>query len=114
MVSCASEHNGVDASPDYATVIRPDTGTAGKRGRHPARARTAARKKVADAQDEPATAERALPQLLNNQGTLKQKNAALPGVHRRIDTAIAAADDAKTALRPIRAKVLATDLDRSE
>ena len=36
---------------------------------------------------------------------------ALPGVHARIDTAIAAAEGAKTALRPIRAKVLATDLD---
>ena len=36
---------------------------------------------------------------------------ALPGVHRRIDNAIAAAEGAKTALRPIRAKVLATDLD---
>ena len=41
----------------------------------------------------------------------KQKNAALPGVHRRIDSAIAAAEGAKTALRPIPAKVLATDLD---
>ncbi|HEY5181148.1 MAG TPA: hypothetical protein VIJ07_15465, partial [Dermatophilaceae bacterium] len=74
-------------------------------------ARTAARKTLATAQDELATAERALPQLLNNPGTPKQKNAALPGAHTRIDTAIAAADDAKTALRPIRAKVLATDLD---
>ena len=58
-----------------------------------------------------ATAERALPQPLNSQGSPKQKNAALPGVHARIEVAIAAASDAKTALRPIRAKVLATDLD---
>src|ERR1019366_2875704 len=50
-------------------------------------------------------------QLLNGEGSPKQKNAALPGVHRRIDTAIAATDDAKTALRPIPAKVLATDRD---
>src|SRR5664279_4890456 len=58
-----------------------------------------------------ATAERALPQLLNGPGTPKQKNAALPGTHARIDTAIAAAETAKTALRPIPAKILATDLD---
>jgi len=87
----------MDIGPDTRRVTNP--------------ARTAARKKVADAQEELATAERALPQLLNGQGTPKQKNAALPGVHARIDTAIAAADDAKTALRPIRAKVQATDLD---
>src|ERR1035437_7083155 len=74
------------------------------------RARTAARKKVATAQDELATAERALPQLLNGQGTPAQKNAALPGAHARIDAAIVAAEVAKTALRPIPAKVLVTDL----
>jgi len=38
-------------------------------------------------------------------------NAALPGVHRRIEVAAAAVEQAKTALRPIPAKVLATDLD---
>jgi hypothetical protein len=32
-------------------------------------------------------------------------------VHRRIDSAITAAEGAKTALRPIPAKILATDLD---
>jgi len=87
----------MDIGPDTRKVTNP--------------ARTAARKKVADAQEELATAERAPPQLLNGQGTPKQKNAALPGVHRRIDTALAAAEGAKTALQPIRAKVLATDLD---
>jgi hypothetical protein len=105
MFSCAAARGGIDALADYGMDIGPDT----RKVTNPTR--TAARKKVADAQDELATAERALPQLLNGQGTPKQKNAALPGVHRRIDTAIAAADDAKTALRPIRAKVLATDLD---
>ena len=81
----------MDIGPDTRKVTNP--------------ARTAARKRVADAQEELATAERALPQLLNGQGSPKQKNAALPGVHRRIDTAIAATDDAKTVLRPIPAKL---------
>lgn len=101
----AAEHNGIDALAGYGMDIGPDT----RRVTNPAR--TAARKKVTDAQEELATAERALPQLLNGPGTPKQKNAALPGVHARIDTAIAAAGDAKTALRPIPAKVAATDLD---
>jgi transposase len=105
MFKYAAGHNGIDALADYGMNIGPDT----RKVTNPAR--TAARKTLAAAQDELATAERALPQLLNGQGTPKQKNAALPGVHRRIDTAIAAADDAKTALRPIRAKILATDLD---
>jgi transposase len=105
MFKYAAAHNGIDALAGYGMDIGPDT----RKVTNPAR--TAARKKVAAAQDELATAERALPQLLNGQGTPKQKNAALPGAHARIDTAIAAADDAKTALRPIRAKVQATDLD---
>src|SRR5664280_2546008 len=105
MFSCAAARGGIDALADYGMDIGPDT----RKVTNPTR--TAARKKVADAQEELVTAERALPQLLNGQGTPKQKNAALPGVHKRIDTAIAAAEGAKTALRPIRAKVLATDLD---
>jgi len=87
----------MDIGPDTRKVTNP--------------ARTAARKRVAAAQDELATAERALPQLLNGDGSPAQKNAALPGVHARIETAIAATGAAKTALRPIPAKVLATDLD---
>ena len=105
MFSCAPERGGIDALADYGMDIGPDT----RKVTNPAR--TAARKRVADAQEELATAERAPPQLLNGQGTPKQKNAALPGVHKRTDTAIAAAEGAKTALRPIRAKVQATDLD---
>src|SRR5450756_498842 len=105
MFKYAAAHNGIDALADYGMDIGPDT----RKVTNPDR--VAARKTLAAAQDELATAERALPQLLNGQGTPKQKNAALPGVHRRIDTAIAAADDAKTSLRPIRAKILATDLD---
>src|ERR1035437_211151 len=105
MFKYASARGGIDALADYGMDVGPDT----RKVTNPDR--TAARKRVADAQEELATAERALPQLLNGQGTPKQKNAALPGVHRRIDAAIAAADDAKTALRPIPAKALATDLD---
>ena len=105
MFKYAAAHHGIDALAGYGMDIGPDT----RNVTNPAR--TAARKTLVAAHDELATAERALPQLLNGQGTPKQKNAALPGVHRRIDTAIAAAEDAKTALRPIRAKVLATDLD---
>ena len=105
MFKYAAAHNGIDALADYGMNIGPDTRTV----TNPAR--TAARKTLTAAQDELATAERALPQLLNGPGTPKQKNAALPAVHARIDTAIAAAETAKTALRPIRAKVAATDLD---
>jgi transposase len=101
----AAAHNGIDALAGYGMDIGPDT----RRVTNPAR--TAARKTLAAAQDELAAAERALPQLLNSEGTPKQKNAALPGVHARIDTALAAAGAAKTALRPIPAKVAATDLD---
>jgi len=105
MFKYASEHNGIDSLADYGMDISPDT----RKVTNPAR--TAARKVVAAAQTELATAERALPQLLNGPGTPKEKNAALPAVHQRIHTAITAADDAKTALKPVPAKILATDLD---
>jgi hypothetical protein len=105
MFKYAAAHNGIDALAHYGMDIGPDT----RKATNPAR--TAARKTLTAAQDELATAERALPQLLNGPGTPKQKNAALPGVHARIDTALAAAETAKTALRPIPAKVAATDLD---
>jgi len=105
MFTYASAHNGIDALAGYGMDIGPDT----RKVTNPAR--TAARKTLTAAQEELATAERALPQPLNSQGSPKQKNAALPGVHARIEVAIAAASDAKTALRPIRAKVQATDLD---
>lgn len=105
MFTCAAEHNGIDTLADYAMDTGPDTAKV----KNPAR--LAARKNVAAAEAELATAERALPQLLGGEGTPKQKNAALPGVHRRIGAAIAALEGAKTALRPVPAKVLATELD---
>lgn len=49
--------------------------------------------------------------MLAGPSTPKQKNAALPGVHRRIEAATTAVAAAKTMLRPIPAKVLATELD---
>jgi len=103
MFTYAAEHNGIDALA--AMDIGPDT----RKVTNPAR--TAARKTLAAAQAELATAERALPQLLNGEGTPKQKNAALPAAHRRIEAATAAVEDARTALKPIPAKALATDLD---
>src|ERR1035437_6117681 len=53
----------------------------------------------------------ALPQLLAGPGTPKQMNAKLPGVHRRIEAATRAVEATKTALRPVPAKILATELD---
>jgi hypothetical protein len=105
MFKYAAARGGIDALADYGMDIGPDT----RKVTNPAR--TASRKTLTAAHDELATAERALPQLLHGQGSPKEKNAALPGVHARIDAAITATSDAKTALRPIPAKVMATDLD---
>jgi len=105
MFKYASEHHGIDALACYDMDIGPDT----RKVPNPARA--AARKQVTQAQAELVAAERALPQLLNGEGTPKQKNAALPGAHQRIWHAQTALAEAKTALRPIPAKVAATDLN---
>ena len=105
MFKYASEHNGIDALADYGMDISPDT----RMVTNPAR--LAARTVVAAAQTELATAERAHSQLLNGAGTPQYKNAALPGAHHQIQAATVAVQDAKTALKPIPAKVLATDLD---
>jgi len=105
MFKYAAAHNGIDTLADYAMDIGPDT----RKVKNPVR--VAARKTVAAADAELATAQRALPQLLAGPGTPKQKNAALPAARRRIEAATAALGDAKTALRPIPAKVLATTLD---
>ena len=106
MFKYAAEHNGINTLADYAMDIGPDTRTV----TNPAR--VAARKTLAAADAELATSERALPQLLAGTGTPKQKNAALPAVHARIEVATAALEAAKTALRPVPAKVLATALDQ--
>ncbi len=71
----------------------------------------AARKAVADTEAALACAERALPQLLAGPSTPKQKNAELPDAHRRIETAKTDLAEAKVALRPIPAKIPATNID---
>ena len=105
MFKYAVAHNGIDTLADYAMDIGPDT----RKVTNPAR--TAARKKVNQAEADLVAAERALPQMLAGPATPKQMNAALPGLHKQIADAKTALADAKTALRPIPAKVLATDLD---
>src|SRR5450759_44948 len=104
MFKYAAAHNGIDTLADYAMDIGPDT----RKVKNPVRV---AARKTAAAAAELATGQRALPQLLAGPGTPKQKNAALPAARRRIEAATAALGDAKTALRPIPAKVLATTLD---
>jgi transposase len=105
MFKYAAAHNGIDTLADYLMDIAPDH----RQVTNPAR--TTARNAVTRAEADLATAERALPQLLAGPGTPAQMNTALPGVHDQIQAATVALADAKAALRPIRAKVLATDLD---
>jgi len=105
MFKYAAAHNGIDTLADYLMDIAPDH----RKVTNPAR--TAARNAVTRAEADLATAERALPQLLAGGSTPAQMNTALPGLHDQIQTATHALADAKTALRPIRAKVLATTLD---
>jgi transposase len=105
MFKYASEHTGIDSLTDYRMDIGPDTPMVA----NPARVAAHTLVKAADA--ELIAAERALPQLLNGGGTPKQMNAALPGTHTRIRQAQTALEHAKAALKPIPAKVLATELD---
>jgi len=105
MFKYAARHNGIDRLADYVMDLGTDT------RRVPNPARVAARKTVAAAQADLIKAERALPQLLTSGATPKQLNAQLPGLHRQIAKATAALEAAKTALRPIPAKIAATDLD---
>ena len=78
MFKYASQHNGIDALADYRMDIAADPRML------PNPARAAARARVKTAEAELAAAERALPQLLNGEGTPAQKNAELPGAHQRI------------------------------
>jgi hypothetical protein len=105
MFKYACEHNGIDALADYRMDIAADP----RMVTNPAR--VAARARVTAATAELAAAERALPQLLNGAGTPAHKNANLPGAHRRIEQAHTALADAKTTLKPIPAKIAATELD---
>ena len=105
MFKYAAQHNGIDSLADYTMDVGPDT----RKVTNPAR--LAARKTLATAEAELIAAERALPQLLAGPLTPKQMNAKLPGAHRRIQAASGAVTAAKTALRPVPAKVVATELD---
>jgi len=105
MFKYAAEHNGIDTLADYGMDLAPDTREV------PNPARLEARKTVAAAEANLIAAERALPQLLAGEGSPKQMNAALPKIHKQIQTATRALEQAKTALPPIPAKIAATDLD---
>jgi hypothetical protein len=101
----AAAHHGIDTLADYLMDIGPDQ----RMVTNPAR--TAARAAVAAAEAALAAAERALPQLLAGPSTTKQKNAARPGAHRRIEAATRTLEQATAALRAVPAKVAATALD---
>jgi hypothetical protein len=105
MFKYAVELNGIDRLADYCMDLRADP------CKVPNPARVAARKTVKAAEAALITAERALPQMLAGGGSPKQMNAALPKLHKQIEIATSALEQAKTALRPIPAKILATDLD---
>lgn len=105
MFKYAAAHNGIDALACYGMDIAPDT----RMVTNPAR--ISARNQVKTAEADLAAAERALPQLLNSGQTPKQLNAALPGLHQRIDHAAATLAHARSALGPIPTKIAATELD---
>ncbi len=105
MFKYATEHNGIDTLADYVMATVPDP----KMVTNPAR--TVAKAAVAAANAALITAERSLPQLLAGPGSPAAMNAALPKVHRRIEKAKAALEHAKAELRPIPAKVAATELN---
>jgi hypothetical protein len=105
MFKYAVEHNGIDRLADYCMDLAPDT------RKVPNPARVAARKNVKAAEAALVAAERALPQLLAGSGSPKQMNAALPKLHKQIETATRALEQTKTDLRAIPAKIAATDLD---
>ncbi len=105
MFKYAVEHNGIDRLADHAMDLGPDT----RKVSNPARA--AARKTIAAAQADLIAAEHALPQMLAGPGSPKQINAALPKLQTQIQIVTRALEQAKTDLRPIPAKVAATDLD---
>jgi hypothetical protein len=105
MFKYATAHYGIDTLADYRMDITADD----RRVANPARVE--ARTAVKQAEAELAAAERALPQLLAAQQSPKHKNDALPAAHARIEQATAAVADAQAQLRPIPAKIPATELD---
>ncbi|HEV2370356.1 MAG TPA: hypothetical protein VGR90_10810 [Acidimicrobiales bacterium] len=105
MFKYAAAHNGIDTLADYTM----DIGVDDRLVDNPQRA--AGRADLAAAQTEVADAERALGRLLAGDATVAEMNAGLPASHRRIAAAAARLTQAKTALRPIPAKIPVTDLD---
>lgn len=105
MFKYAAEHNGIDTLADYLMDIGPDA----RMVINPAR--VAARKTVAQAQDASSPPNGRSRQLLAGPSTPKQMNAKLPALHRQITMATKALEAAKTALRPVPAKIFATELD---
>jgi len=105
LFKCASDHNGIDALADYVMTLAPNTALV------PNPARRAARAVVTQAEQDLATAQRSLAQMLAGPGTPKQMNAALPGIHRTIAAATRELEQAKQSLAPIRAKLPANVLD---
>jgi len=101
----ASAHNGIDSLADYRMDIGPDD----RMVKNPAR--VAARNTVKAAEAELAGAERALAQLLTGPKPCEGVDPELPAAHQRIEAATAELEQAKTELRPIPAKIAATDLD---
>jgi len=101
----ASAHNGIDSLADYRMDIGPDD----RMVKNPAR--VAARNTVKAAETELAGAERALAQLLTGPKPCEGVDPELPAAHQRIEAATAELEQAKTELRPIPAKIAATDLD---
>lgn len=108
----AAEHHGIKALAGYQMDISPNTAKV-PNPTQPNPARLAARTQVAAAEAALATAERALPQLLNGPGTLREKNTALPRTHRAIEFATADLAAAKTALTSIPAHELDPDAKRA-
>ena len=105
MFKYAAEHNGIDALADYRMDVATDTRLVANP------ARVAARATVKAAEAGLADAERSLAQLLAGGGTPREMNAALPGIHRRIEKATHTLVDAKKTLKPIRAKLPANTLN---
>jgi len=101
----ASDHNGINALADYVMTIAPNTALV------PNPARRAARAVVTQAEQDLATAQRSLAQMLAGPGNPKQMNAALPGIHRAIAAATRELEQAKQSLAPIPAKLPANVLD---
>lgn len=102
----ASEHHGTDALADYLMSLKADT----RKVANPARKEARSRRKTAE--DQVATAERGLAQLINDDTiTTQAKNAAIPEAQQHINQARGELAQTIETLKPIRAQVPANQLD---